>query len=671
MFTRPVLLALCSSLALSSALSTALATPTHFDAKGKPPSSFTVASQKALRTSLPFADRTDFEEATRGFVKAPASREIKAADGKTAWHIGGYDWLLEPGKDFDSIHPSLQRQALLNMSYGLYEVVPGRIWQVRGFDLANFTFVKGDTGWIAIDVGTTKETAKAALDLINEALGERPVVAVVYSHAHLDHFGGVRGMVDEADVKAGKVQVIAPAHFMQHAIAENVHAGPAMTRRAQYQYGLNLPKNPFGHVDQAIGKNTACCSPGLIAPTRQIFMPYEKITVDGIEMEFQNTPGTESPAEMNTWFPQFKAFWAAENVTGTIHNIYTLRGALVRDALEWSRQINNALYRYGRNADVMFAAHSWPRFGNARVQDVLRTQRDAYAHLHNDVVNKANQGVTINEIHNVYKLPVSLQQNWAAHSYHGSEEHNSRAVINRYLGYWDANPATLMPLSPAQSAPEYVRMMGGAKKILARSQQLVKEGKYLLATELLNKLVYAQPQNQPARDLLADAFEQLGYQKESTSLRNSFLAAAQELRHGLGAGNAVQKGMGQEIALAVPTHLLLEGLAIAFNSQRAEKLGVKFVLNLEVPDAGETFVIEVSNSTMTSISGYSRDDADATLTLPRMALLGFLGRKATLEQLIAGGKAAVKGNPAPLAALKDVVDNFSGAFPIMPGTAPR
>ena len=659
-----------AALAAFIALPALAAPPPHFDAKGKPPSRFTLAQQQVWRTLLPLADKADFDDARRGFVAAPAEREIKTSDGKTAWSMGSYDWLLEDGGDFDSIHPSLQRQAVLNMAYGLYEVVPGRIWQVRGFDLSNFTFVRGDTGWIVIDVGTTRETARAALDFVNRTLGARPVVAVIYSHAHLDHFGGIRGMVDEADVKAGKVQIIAPAHFMQHAIAENVHAGPAMTRRAQYQYGLILPRNPFGHVDQAIGKNVACCSPGLIAPTRQIFMPFEKLTVDGIDMEFQNTPGTESPAEMNTWFPQFKAFWAAENVTGTIHNIYTLRGALVRDALEWSRQINLSLYRYGRHADVLFASHSWPRFGNARVQDVLRTQRDAYAHLHNDVLNKANRGVTINEIHNHYKLPATLAANWAAHSYHGSEEHNSRAVLNRYLGYWDGNPATLVPLSPADSAPEYVRMMGGAERILARARELRDAGNELLAAELLNKLVYAEPANQAAKDLLADAFEQIGYQKESTSLRNSFLAAALELRNGVNPDNAFNKGGGADIAAAVPTALLLEGLAIAFNSERAERAGLEFVMNLEVPDAGERFVVEVSNATMTSIAGQSRTDANLTLTLPRMALLGFLGRKVTLEQLIANGTASLKGNPQPLMILKECVDLFPGTFQIMPGTLP-
>ena len=316
----------------------------HFDSKGKMPSSYTVELQNGLRKTLPFEDKRDFEESKKGFIAAPAYKTIMADAGNVAWDMGSYEFLLQ-GKDFDSVHPSLQRQAILNMGYGLYEVVPDKIYQVRGFDLSNISFVKTNTGWIVFDPLTSKETARAAMELVNEKLGKRPVVAVVYSHSHADHFGGVRGVVEEADVKSGKVKIIAPAGFMDHAVAENVYAGNAMTRRLYFQYGVLLPRSPFGHVDQSIGKNTAAGNLGLIEPTILINEPFEKMTVDGVEMEFQNTPGTEAPAEMNTYFPQFKAFWAAENITGTIHNIYTLRGALVRDALAWSKNINNALYR--------------------------------------------------------------------------------------------------------------------------------------------------------------------------------------------------------------------------------------------------------------------------------------------------------------------------------------
>ena len=437
----------------------------HFHPQGKLPSEATIAAQAALRESLPFHDTRDLDEARQGFIAAPDFRQIMADAGHVAWNIGAYDYLLD-GQQFDSIHPSLQRQATLNMEYGLYEVVPDAVYQVRGFDLANISFVRSDSGWIVFDPLTNRETAAAAVALVTEHLGERPVVAVVYSHSHVDHFGGVRGVVDEADVKAGRVQVIAPVGFMTHAVAENVCSGNAMNRRAFYQYGVLLDRSPFGHVDQAIGKAVAAGSVGLIAPTVIISDDIEELTVDGVRMVFQNTPGTEAPAEMNTWFPDLKAFWAAENIVATIHNIYTLRGALVRDALEWSRQINKALYLFGREADVMFASHSWPRWGNDRIQEVMRTQRDTYANLNNGVLHLANQGVTINEVHNEYRVPDSLQQEWSARSYHGSVEHNSRAVINRYLGYWDGNPATLIPLSPGDSAPLYVEMMGGAGPIV-------------------------------------------------------------------------------------------------------------------------------------------------------------------------------------------------------------
>jgi alkyl sulfatase BDS1-like metallo-beta-lactamase superfamily hydrolase len=644
---------------------TATAQPSgHFHPKGKLPSKFTVAQQASLRASLPFEDQRDFEESKRGFVAAPAYRQIKGEAGNIAWDMGSFDFLLQ-GADFDSVHPSLQRQAVLNMGYGLYEVVPGRIWQVRGFDLSNISFIKGDTGWIVFDPLVSKETAAAALAFANERLGTRPVVAVVYSHSHVDHYGGVRGVVDEADVKGGKVQVIAPVGFMKHAVAESVHAGNAMVRRAFLQYGLLLPRGPYGHVDQAIGKASSAGSTGLIAPTRIVTQDVEEIAVDGVRMVFQNTPGTEAPAEMNTWFPQYKAFWAAENVTATIHNIYTLRGALVRDALVWSKKINEALYLYGRQAEVMFSSHSWPRWGNERIQEVMRVQRDVYANLHNDVLHAANQGVTINEIHNVYRLPGSLKKRWEAHSYHGSEEHNARAVVNRYLGYWDGNPATLVPLSPGDSAPLYVEMMGGSGRILAKAEELVASGQYLLATEILNKLVYAEPANQAAKDLLADAFEQLGYQKESSSLRNSFLAAALELRSGIPAG-IPPRTVSPDTVRAMPVELWLDYLGILLDSRKAT--GLSFVINLVLPDVGEQHVIEMSNSTLSNISGVQASDPDLTVTIDRTDLEPVMTRKATFASQAAAGRARLEGDPRVLEQLLGCLVEFDQFFEILPGT---
>ncbi len=600
---------------------------THFHAKGKPPSQFTIDLQNARRQALPFDDTRDFEEAKRGFIAAPDYKQIKADAGHVAWDMGSYDWLLDEGKDFDSIHPSLQRQAILNMAYGLYEVIPEKVYQVRGYDLANISFIKSDTGWIVFDPLTAKETAAAALKFINEQLGERPVVAVVYSHSHADHFGGVRGVVDEADVL--------------------------------------LPRSPFGHVDQSIGKNTAAGNLGLIPPNVIVKDDIEEMTVDGVKMVFQNTPGTEAPAEMNTWFPDLKAFWAAENITGTIHNIYTLRGALVRDALEWSKQINQALYLFGREAEVMFASHSWPRWGNERIQEIMRSQRDTYANLNNGVLHLANQGVTINQIHNEYQVPETLQQQWSARSYHGSVEHNSRAVVNRYLGYWDGNPTTLIPLSPEDSAPLYVEMMGGAEPILAKGKALYDEGQYRLAQEILNKLVYAEPKNQTAKDLLADVFEQIGYQQESPSVRNSFLAAANELRSGIPSG-ASPKSSGPDIVRAMTTELWLDFLGVRLDSAKA--MGKAFKINLITPDNDEKFVIELSNGTLTNIEGFQAEDAALTITIDRSDLEQTMMGAVSFDQQIASGKAKLVGSREPFEQLKAMLLHFDLGFEIMPGT---
>ena len=639
----------------------------HFDPKGTPPSNFTIERREKARAVLPFEDKRDFEEQKRGFIAAPKYKQIMAEAGHVAWDMGSYEWLLQ-GKDFDSIHPSLQRQAILNMNYGLYEVLPDKIYQVRGYDLANISFIKSKTGWIVFDPLTAKETAAAALKFINEQLGTRPVVAVVYSHSHADHFGGVRGVVEEADVRSGKVKIIAPVGFMDHAVAENVYAGNAMNRRMFFQYGVLLPRSPFGHVDQSIGKNTAAGNLGLIPPTVIVKDDIEELTVDGVKMVFQNTPGTEAPAEMNTYFPDWKAFWAAENITGTIHNIYTLRGALVRDALEWSKQINKALYLFGQEAEVMFASHSWPRWGNKRIQEVMRAQRDTYAHLNNGVLHLANQGVTINQMHNVYQVPEALQKHWAARSYHGSVEHNSRAVINRYLGYWDGNPATLIPLSPEDSAPLYVEMMGGAEPIMAKGRELYEQGKYRHAQEILNKLVYAQPRNQAAKDLLADVFEQIGYQQESPSVRNSFLAAAYELRNGIPTG-ASPKSSGPDMVRAMTTELWLDFLGVRLDSRKAK--GKAFKINLLTPDNDEKYIVELSNGTLTNIKDFQDKNADLTITINREDLVQTMMGAVTFDEQIKSGKAKLKGDRKPYEELKTMLVHFDLGFEMMPGTGSK
>ena len=639
----------------------------HFDALGKPASKFTLELRNGQKASLPFADKRDFDEAKKGFIAEPPYTKIMADAGHVAWDMGSYGWLLT-GKDFETIHPSLQRQAVLNMGYGLYEVVPGRIYQVRGYDLANISFIKSDTGWIIYDPLTAAETSRAALAFINEKLGKRPVVAVVYSHSHGDHFGGVRGVVEEADVKSGKVMLIAADGFMEAAISENVFAGTAMNRRMQWQYAVLLQRDPHGHVDQAIGKNVAAGSAGLIAPNRLISKDFEEITVDGVTMVFQNAPDTEAPVQLNTYFPQFKAFWAAEVITGTIHNIYTTRGAAVRNAINWSKVINEALYKFGQESEVMFASHSWPRWGNDRIQEVMRAQRDAYANLNNQTLHYANRGVTINEIHNVYEVPKSLQEQWAARSYHGDVQNNVRGVVNRFLGHFDGNPTNLIPLSPKDSAPLDVEMMGGSAKIIAKGKALIAQGKYLHATEILNKLVFAEPRNQEARRLLADAFEQLGYQAESTSVRNTFLQGAFELRNGLPGGVPVRSAV-PDVIRAMSTEQWLDFVGISMNPKKAE--GMRFIINLATPDNGEKFVVEMSNATLTSIKGFQAPKPDLTVTVNRADLNQVMMGVASFDDLIKAGKAKFDGNRAGFDQLRSILVPFTPDFEILPGTAPK
>jgi alkyl sulfatase BDS1-like metallo-beta-lactamase superfamily hydrolase len=636
----------------------------HFHPKGKAPSTHTVRVIEEAKASLPFADTRDFEEQARGLIAKMPDMRIMADAGNVAFDMSEYDF-LNGTEDFDSIHPSMTRIARLNNNYGLYEVVPG-IYQVRGLDLSDMSFVRGKTGWIVIDTLTTTETARAAWQLFQEHVGEGlPVTAVIYSHTHGDHFGGSRGLLTDDDVASGRVEVIAPADFMQFTISENVFAGNAMNRRLFYQYGLLLPASPHGFVTQGLGHRVPAGATGLVPPTRLVSQPIEEFEVDGVRMIFQNTPNTEAPREMNTYIPDLKALWMAENVTATLHNIYTLRGAQVRDPLNWSRYINEALWLFGREAEVMFASHHWPRWGNARIREVLRDQRDLYANMNNQVLHYANQGVTINQIHNLYKVPQSLQAKWHCRGYHGSPEHNARGVIQRYLGFWDCNPATLIPLSPEDSAPLYVEMMGGAGAILARARQLHDAGDFLLAIEILNKLVQAEPANADAKDALADAFEQVGYQQENPGLRNSFLAAAYELRSGIPQG-AIASSSSPDIIRAMSTQLFLDFLAIKMDTRRAE--GFSFVMNLVTPDNDERFVVELSNATLTNIQGHQAENADLTLTLNRSDLEGVMAGETTLEALIGAGTAKAEGDLSILGKLAALMVEFDPRFEIMPGT---
>ena len=639
----------------------------HFHPRGKPPSEFTKAVLRKAKESLPFGDTRDFDEQRRGLIARMPEMQIKNDAGGVAWDMSKFQFLDEEA-EFDTVHPSMHRIGRLNNNYGLYEVVPG-IYQVRGIDLAQTTFVRGKTGWIVFDCLVTADAMRAAWNLFQKHKGEGlPVVAVVYSHSHGDHWGGVRGVVDEADVRAGKVQILAPRDFMAYSISENVFAGNAMNRRMFYQYGVLLPVSPYGYVTQGLGHGISRGTSGLIAPTRIVEKDIEEFEVDGVRMIFQNTPNTEAPSEMNTYIPDRQALWIAENVCATLHNLYTLRGALVRDALNWSKYINEALYRFGQEAVVMFGAHHWPRWGNDRIQEILRGQRDLYANFNNQVLHLANQGVTVNQIHNVYELPKSLQQRWDCRGYHGSVPHNARAVVNRYLGYWDCNPATLIPLSPEDSAPLYVEMMGGAEKILAKARQLHDRGEYLLASEILDKLVHAEPKNQEAKDLLADVFEQLGYQQENPGLRNSFLAGAYELREGVPEG-ASPKSSGPDVIRAMSTELFLDFLGIRMDSRKAE--GMRFTMNLITPDNGEKFVVELENATLTNLPGFLAAKPDLTLTINRSDLEQTMIGAKTLEAQIKDGTAKVVGDVTILARLAATMVDFDPRFEILPGTRGR
>lgn len=640
----------------------------HFHPKGKAASTHTIEAIKRSSTGLPFADMRDFEELRKGFIAPMPDLIIKADAGNDAVDMKRFQFLNE-NRDFDSIHPSMLRIARLNNNYGLYEVMPG-IYQVRGVDLSDITFVRGKTGWIVFDPLVSAEAARAATKLFQEKVGEgRPIKAVIYSHTHGDHWGGVRGLdLKDEDVASGKVQIIAPVDFMEFTVAENVFAGNAMNRRLFYQYGMLLPVSAHGFVTQGLGHKISVGSTGLIAPTRLVSEPIEEFEVDGVRMIFQNTPNTEAPREMNTYLPDMKALWMAENVSATLHNIYTLRGAQVRDALRWSKYINEALHRFGKEAEVMFTAHHWPRWGNARIQEIMRDQRDLYAHMNNQVLHLANQGVTINQIHNVYRLPESIQQKWHCRGYHGSAEHNARGVVQRFLGFWDCNPATLVPLSPEESAPLYVEMMGGAPKIIARGQELFNEGKYRLAMEIVNKLVQAEPQNGAAKDLLADIFEQLGYQQENPGIRNSYLSGAYELRSGIPQGEAASSS-SPDVIRAMSTELFLNFLGIKMDSRKAE--GLRFAMNLVTPDNGEKFLIELENATLTNIAGFQAEKPDLTLTINRSELeLTMMGVK-KLEDQLKDGTAKAVGDVSILGKLAATMVEFDPRFEVMPGTKAR
>ncbi|HUP09165.1 MAG TPA: alkyl sulfatase dimerization domain-containing protein [Caldimonas sp.] len=623
-----------------------------------PPTPFTAAANAAWLERLPFADRADFEAASRGLI-APVAGPVAGPGGRPVWNPRAYDF--EQGAAPPSVNPSLWRQAQLNAIAGLFKVAD-RIYQVRGLDISNMTILEGDTGLVVIDPLLSAETARAALDLYLANRPRRPVVAVIYTHSHVDHFGGVRGVIDAADVAAGKVQVIAPAGFMEEAVSENVIAGNAMSRRAQYMYGAFLPRGPLGQVDAGLGKAVAAGGTlTLVAPTRSIERDGEAMRIDGIEIEFQLTPGTEAPAEMNLWFPRWNALCAAENATHTMHNILTLRGAPVRDARAWSQYLDTTLARYGTRADVLFAQHHWPTWGNAAVQEFLADQRDMYRYVHDQTLRLLNKGLKPLEIAAALpSLPPGLAGKWYARDYYGSMSHNVRAVYQRYLGWYDGNPATLDPLPQAESARRLVEAMGGADAVLARARDAYARGEYRWVAQLLNHVVFADPRNSAARTLEAQAFEQLAYQSENATWRNEYLAGAQELRNG------VPGGLGgvasPDVVRAIPLELFFDYLGVRLDPARIGS--ARFTIDWVFTDLNETHAVTLRNQALTHRKGAS-PKPDATITLTRGTLDAVSLRQTTMQQALQSGAVRIEGHGEAVALLFGALETFEPAFPIV------
>lgn len=627
---------------------------------GKPATAATKAANAAMLKELPFNDKADFEDAQRGLIAKPETLTIKDANGKVVWDLEAYKKYIGLDKSAaDTINPSLYRNAQLNMQYGLFKVTD-RIYQVRGFDLSNISFIQGDTGWIVIDPLLSVETAKAALDLANEKLGKRPVVAVIYSHSHADHYGGVRGVVNEDDVKSGKVHIYAPEGFTEHAISENVIAGNAMSRRAIYMYGALLPRDERGGVNGGLGQTVSGGTSTLIIPTDLLSKTGTERTVDGIRMVFQMTPGTEAPAEMNTFFPQFKAMWMAENATNTMHNILTLRGAQVRDALKWASYLNETIALYGPATEVKFQSHHWPQWGNAKIIDYWKKQRDLYKYTHDQSVNLMNKGYTGEEISEMIKLPPELENFWPNRGYYGTLRHNSRAVYQRYMGWYDGNPVNLNNLPPVDAAKEYVEYMGGEAAVMKRAKADFDKGKYRWTAEVLKQVVFANPNSKAGKELLADSLEQLGYQAESGPWRGVYLMGAYELRHGVPSAGGLNTASPDTIR-AMPPEMLFEYLAVRLNGPKAA--GKKIHLNIDFTDLHKQYGVSVENAVMNY--GTPLRQADVTLTMTKATLDAVQLKEMTMDQAISSGALKIQGNRAAFTEFMGLLDTFPFWFNIV------
>ncbi len=616
-----------------------------------------VARNRAVLSDLPFSDRQDFDDATRGFVATVAD----------AQNPERYQFLTAEAPP--TVNPSLWRLAQLNGVNGLFKVVDG-IYQVRGFSLANMTIVEGATGLIVIDPLSSVGAAEEALALYFAHRPRKPVVAVVYTHSHTDHYGGVKGVTSAADVTAGRTKVFAPAGFMDAVASESVIAGNAMGRRAQYQFGSPLPRGERGNVDAGLGKNDSRGRPGrsIIAPTNSIAQPVETHTIDGVEVVFHLAPASEAPAEMHLYFPQRRVLDMAENVTQTLHNLLPLRGTEVRDARGWSKYIGDALERFGPEAEVLIAQHHWPVWGHDRVVGRLEQQRDLYKYLHDQTVRMMNQGMAPTEIAEALRLPKGLETVWSARGYYGTLSHNSKAVYQRYLGWYDGNPATLNALPPVDGARKYVEYMGGPAAVVERAREDFRKGNYRWVAQVMDQVVYADPTNAEARALAADAFEQLGYGAESATWRNAYLLGAQELRRGVPAGKPRQS-LDAEMVSALPATSVFDYLGTTLNGPRAGT--ARMVLNWRFTDTKEVLASTLDHAALTYVVGKTAANADAGVTTTREVFNAIILRQRTFDEARQRGELTITGTAARFTELMALFDDVDPTFAIVEPRRPQ
>lgn len=602
--------------------------------------------------SLPFSDRQDFEDAQRGFI-APLFNhgELKDTDGKVMYRAEDYKFDINAPAP-DTVNPSFWRQSQVNGISGLFKVTD-RMYQVRGQDISNITFIEGDTGLIVVDPLVSPQAAKATLDLYYQHRPHKPIVAVIYTHSHTDHYGGVKGLVSEADVKAGKVQIIAPAGFMEEAISENVLAGNIMNRRVLYSYGLLLPHNAKGNIGNGLGVTLTTGNPTLIAPTKSITKTGETLTIDGLKFEFLMAPGSEAPAEMHFYIPALKALCTAENTTHTLHNFYTLRGAKTRDTSKWTNYLNETLDKWGSQAEVLFMPHTWPVWGNKQINDYIGKYRDTIKYIHDQTLHLANQGYTMHEIGNMIKLPKNLENNWASRGYYGSVSHNARAVYNYYLGYFDGNPANLNPYGQVEMGKRYVKALGGSARAINLARDAYNQGDYRWAAELLKHVIAADPGDQIAKNLQADAFEQLGYQSESATWRGFYLTGAKELRDGVhkfthGSSNSPDTVKGMTV------EMLFDYMAVRLDSEKS--VGKDISINFNLSD-NDNLNLTLNDSVL-NYRKVLQPKADTSFYISRSDLQQVLTGQAKMADLIKAKKASVIGNAAKLDEIIGCLDRF-------------